>query len=137
MVKEYLRSVRNLNKEIEARQRHREQLYATVTGSAIKIKSVNVQESAPDDKLAAVMADIYELDNKIQDSIIELTAKQAHALDLINSVAKSEHRSLLINYYLNAYSWEETANMLGYSVQHVFRMHGEVLRELDEKDESK
>lgn len=137
MVKEYLRSVRNLNKEIEARQRHREQLYATVTGSAIKIKSVNVQESASDDKLAAVMADIYELDNKIQDSIIELTAKQAHALDLINSVAKSEHRSLLINYYLNAYSWEETANMLGYSVQHVFRMHGEVLRELDEKDESK
>jgi len=137
MVKEYLRSVRNLNKEIEARQRHREQLYATVTGSAIKLKTVNVQESAPDDKLAAVMADIYELDNKIQDSIIELTAKQAHALDLINSVAKSEHRSLLINYYLNAYSWEETANMLGYSVQHVFRMHGEVLRELDEKDESK
>lgn len=137
MVKEYLRSVRNLNKEIEARQRHREQLYATVTGSAIKLKTVNVQESAPDDKLAAVMADIYDLDNKIQDSIIELTAKQAHALDLINSVAKSEHRSLLINYYLNAYSWEETANMLGYSVQHVFRMHGEVLRELDEKDESK
>lgn len=137
MVKEYLRSVRNLNKEIEARQRHREQLYATVTGSAIKLKTVNVQESAPDDKLAAVMADIYELDNKIQDSIIELTAKQAHALDLINSVAKSEHRSLLINYYLNAYSWEETANMLGYSVQYVFRMHGEVLRELDEKDESK
>lgn len=137
MVKEYLRSVRNLNKEIEARQRHREQLYASVTGSAIKLKTVNVQESAPDDKLAAVMADIYELDNKIQDSIIELTAKQAHALDLINSVAKSEHRSLLINYYLNAYSWEETANMLGYSVQHVFRMHGEVLRELDEKDESK
>lgn len=137
MVKEYLRSVRNLNKEIEARQRHREQLYATVTGSAIKLKTVNVQESSPDDKLAAVMADIYELDNKIQDSIIELTAKQAHALDLINSVAKSEHRSLLINYYLNAYSWEETANMLGYSVQHVFRMHGEVLRELDEKDESK
>ena len=137
MVKEYLRSVRNLNKEIKARQRHREQLYATVTGSAIKLKTVNVQESAPDDKLAAVMADIYELDNKIQDSIIELTAKQAHALDLINSVAKSEYRSLLINYYLNAYSWEETANMLGYSVQHVFRMHGEVLRELDEKDESK
>ena len=137
MANEYLRSVRNLNKDIEARQRHREQLYATVTGSAIKLKTVNVQESAPDDKLAAVMADIYELDNKIQDSIIELTAKQAHALDLINSVAKSEHRSLLINYYLNAYSWEETANMLGYSVQHVFRMHGEVLRELDEKDESK
>lgn len=137
MVKDYLRSVRNLNKEIEAKKKHRESLYYLVTGSSIKIKTVNVQESAPDDKLAAVMAEVDELDRKISDDIIKLTAKQAKALEMINSVSKSEYRSLLIHYYLNAYSWDKTASMLGYSIQHIFRMHGEALRELDEKDESK
>ena len=129
-IKEYLRGIRKLYLEIEAKKRQREKLYYTVTSSGIQIKAIDVQTSISGDKLGNTMAEVADLDRSIRQDIISLCQQQDQAATLISKLSKPEYRAVMTDYYLNAYTWERVADLNGYSVQAVYKLHGEALNEL-------
>ena len=75
-----------------------------------------------------------------------LSAARQKALDLaeeiqdvIEAVPDMEEQRLLRLRYINGMKWEEVADAMGYSVQHIFRLHGDALISAEgfRKDESK
>lgn len=135
-VKTFLRDVRKLSLEIRSKQRQRESLYYLCTGSAIRYDVPNVQTSA-DNRLEKILSDVADLDKAIAENLRELSQKQYKAVEMINSVTKPEYIAILTDYYMNANTWEKTADLNGYSVQHTKRMHGYALNELKDKYETK
>ena len=129
-IKEYLRGIRHLYLEIEAKKRQREKLYYTVTGSGLQIKTVDVQTSVSGDRLGDTMAEVADLDRSIRQDITSLCQQQDQAATLISKLSKPEYRAVMTDYYLNAYTWERVADLNGYSVQAVYKLHGEALNEL-------
>lgn len=130
MTKEYLRSIRKLYLEIEAKKRQRERLYYTVTGSNIKIKAVDVQTSIGGDRLGDTMAEVADLDKTIREDITTLCDMQDKAMALFKTLSKPEYRAIMTDYYLNAYTWDQVAEYNGYSTQAVYKIHGIALQEL-------
>lgn len=130
MTKEYLRSIRKLYLEIEAKKRQRERLYYTVTGSNIKIKAVDVQTSIGGDRLGDTMAEVADLDKTIREDITTLCDMQNKAMALFKTLSKPEYRAIMTDYYLNAYTWDQVAEYNGYSTQAVYKIHGIALQEL-------
>lgn len=130
MIKEYLRSIRKLYLEIEAKKRQRERLYYTVTGSNIKIKAVDVQTSIGGDRLGDTMAEVADLDKTIREDITTLCDMQDKAMALFKTLSKPEYRAIMTDYYLNAYTWDQVAEYNGYSTQAVYKIHGIALQEL-------
>lgn len=129
-IKEYLRGVRKLNNEIDSMTRLRESLRYSLLGSGIPIKKTYVQESTPMDKMASTMASVADLDKEIQKRIAKLAREQKKALGIIQTLKKTEHRAILTDYYLNGYTWEQVADRNGYSIQHIYELHGMALKEL-------
>jgi hypothetical protein len=130
MTKNELRSIRSLVFEIESKKRQREELYYRVAGSGIPIKTTWVQESAPGDKMAAVMSEVADLDESIRHDIEILVRKQRKAKDELARLSRPELVAIMTDYYMNGYTWERTAYLNGFSVQHVYRLHGEALKEI-------
>lgn len=130
MTKEYLRSIRKLYLEIEAKKRQRERLYYTATGSNIKIKAVDVQTSIGGDRLGDTMAEVADLDKTIREDITTLCDMQDKAMALFKTLSKPEYRAIMTDYYLNAYTWDQVAEYNGYSTQAVYKIHGIALQEL-------
>lgn len=132
-IKEYLRGIRKLYLEIEAKKRQRERLYSLVTGSGLPIKSESVQTSIPGDRLGDTLADIADLDNEIRQKIETLCEKQKKTARMFAGLSKPEYNAIMTDYYLNAYTWNKVADMNGYDVNNVYRIHGIALRELEDK----
>lgn len=130
MTKNELRSIRSLVFEIESKKRQREELYYRVAGSGIPIKTTWVQESTPGDKMAAVMSEVADLDESIRHDIEILVRKQRKAKDELARLSRPELVAIMTDYYMNGYTWERTAYLNGFSVQHVYRLHGEALKEI-------
>lgn len=137
MIKEYLREVRKLYLEIDAKQRQRERLYQTVLGSNIKLRAVDVQTSIGGDRLGDTMAEVADLDRSIREDIATLCDMQGRASEMIKRLSKPEYRAVMTDYYLNAYTWDKVADVNGYSVQAVYKLHGIALQELESEVEKK
>ena len=129
-IKETLREVRKLYLEIEAKQRQREKLYYTVIGSNIKLKDVDVQTSISGDRLGDTMAEVADLDRSIREDLETLCNMQRMAANLFRKLSKPEHRAIMTDYYINAYTWDQVAKYNKYSVDNVYKMHGAALLEL-------
>ena len=129
-IKEYLREVRKLSRDIDAMIRARDELRYGLIGSGIPIKQISVQESAPTDRMAGTTAAVVDLERKIQKYIYDLARERGKALEMLQSLKKPEHRAIMIDYYINAYTWTRVADLNGYSIQHVYELHGDALKEL-------
>ena len=51
--------------------------------------------------------------------------------DTISKISDYSHRALLINYYVNGMTWEMTAEVMGFEVRTIYRMHDDALEEIE------
>ena len=130
-VKEYLREVRGLRRDIKTKQREREELWSLISSpGSMHPKEIQVQSSIPKDKQGDILATITDIDRIINDEISEYTTKINKAREIIGSLSKPVHRTICTEYYILGSTWEQVANEEGYSVSHVQKMHGWALHEL-------
>lgn len=130
-VKEYLREVRGLRRDIRTKQREREELWSLISSpGSMHPKEIQVQSSIPKDKQGDILATITDIDRIINDEISEYTTKINKAREIIGSLSKPIHRTICTEYYILGSTWEQVANGEGYSVSHVQKMHGWALHEL-------
>ena len=79
-----------------------------------------------------IIIKIVELEERIKDEMKKLVDLKTEIVNTIHSIRSPEERTILEKRYLCFLSWEEVASESMYSMQHVFRLHGQALKEIDE-----
>ena len=139
--KEFLQSIRMERMEVDHMSDMLEELRTSLLPSAIRYDKIDVQVSLPDDPMAETFAKIEEIETQIRDHLTGMMDKYNQAVALVLQLEKSEHRQVLQAYYLDPAhpKWQQVADRLGYSEQHIFRLHNDAIEQLEKdfKDESK
>lgn len=131
--KQFLNRARRIDREIsqliELKQHTRDRLTNITQTLAADIVS-----GSPDphkfDKLA-------ELENDINDKIDELVEVKREIFLVIQQVPSRTHRLVLMSYYLDMNTWEQTAVNMNYSWRQTMRIHGLALVEVEKLLQSK
>jgi DNA-directed RNA polymerase specialized sigma subunit len=73
------------------------------------------------------IAKMVDLENEINEDIDALVDLKAEIMRRIKRVENTEYQTILELRYLCFKRWEEISVALGYSMQHLFRLHDEAL----------
>ena len=129
-------------KMIRAKRRELELLRAQerlmLSPKAITYDGVRVQTSPQDHMFETVQA-IQELSRFIERKLKDLAMDELEAMTMIYSLDNPEYRRVLLLYYMDGEekSWNEVAELMGYSESRVKHFHGWALAELDKKDSTR
>lgn len=88
-----------------------------------------VQTSLNGDKLAQLMADLDELENSYLDSVSELQTKITQITERIEKLPDERQKQVLYSRYIVGDTWERIAVDMQFYIRHVYRIHGEALKE--------
>lgn len=88
------------------------------------------------DKMTAVVSNLVEMDNYIEQRCKDLYKARQDADKLIDTLTDERYRAVLKSYYFSRRTWEECCVAIGYSWQHTHTLHSEALRKLKEQIES-
>lgn len=112
---------RRLADDIHRLELRREELVTKLLPKAITYDKDRVQ-TTPEDRVAVVMAEVDELDRKIE----ALKCKRFEAIQEItqdlDQLEDSRERLILDAYYLSGQSMESIADYLNYSLSHTYRI---------------
>lgn len=134
MTKDDLLNIIRLNDRIESKLRQKEELKSTMYSiGSIDYSKDRVQTSLVNstEDLIIKIVDFEEEITKSIDRLIDLKQEASKVIDQIDGA----YGTVLEMRYLECMRWEEIAYRLNYSIQHVYRLHGQALLKL--KDESK
>lgn len=73
---------------------------------------------------------IAELESDINNKVDELVELKAQTLNVIYNLENRNQRLVLISYYLEMKTWEQTAVDMNYSWRQVMNIHGQALKEV-------
>lgn len=133
MTKEQLKDILTLNERINSKQRQIDELRRTA-------QSVQGIDYAKDRVQTSVSSAIENICMKIADMEIEIAKDIDELVDMKMQAKRVIDRlegkySLLMNLrYMECLDWNRVANIMKYSIDSVFRIHGEALEKL--KNES-
>lgn len=119
-IKEWFEKGRKLGEEIEALKEQKEKAFFAACNITPAVDRERVQESTQNgtERKFTKYAEYSEL---IDNRIAELMEYREKMLNAINKVESPIYRTLLIERYINCKSWEETAEIIGYSREHLCR----------------
>ena len=126
----YLLRYGDLKLYIAAKRREIETLRESLLPQSVDYTGVTVQHS-PSDHYAEIMAQIDQIERKIQDQTTEALKALEEITDTISKISDYSHRALLINYYVNGMTWEMTAEVMGFEVRTIYKMHDDALEEIE------
>lgn len=136
--KEELMQLRAIDKALRSTEleiaRYRADIYSvhSVDYSAERVSGGSHQDVA--DKIA-ILTELLDKANREWEQLINLRTEIRQKIANIDSYVL---RSVLIEYYVLQKNWEQVADDMGYSIQHIYRMHGKALHSYDKincKDE--
>jgi len=88
--------------------------------------------------MEGIIVKILDLENEINQEIDELVDLKREIVTIIKRIENPVYQTLLELRYLGFKSWEQIAVEMGYSLQHVFRLHDRSLKSVGQsKVESK
>ena len=132
---EKLKRIKFLDKEIDAQLRELENL-RSIMGS---VKGVDY---AKDRVQTSQAADVYTLVDKMMDLESGINAKIDRLVELKREVHKEiaelkspQDRIILQLRYVELKSWNRIAHELNYSLRYIYKLHGQVLKNLDDKEQ--
>lgn len=137
-VKEYLTQAYRIDQRINSKL---EQI-ASLRGLALKATSTLSDMPHKPNKNTSLMENIIckmiDLENEINTDIDTLVDLKRDIVAIIKGIQNPEYQTLLELRYLCFNSWEQIAVDMGYSLQHIFRIHDRALKNIIlSKDESK
>jgi DNA-directed RNA polymerase specialized sigma24 family protein len=112
--------IRNERSDVETLQLRIKELQLSLLPSGIRYDTDKVQTS-PSDKMIEVAAKVDALERQMQKKLTALNADMVQAIAIVQAMPTPEYRQLLTLRYLtgNRMSWEQIADVMGYSTDHV------------------
>lgn len=130
--KEYLNQAHQIEKRIMTKAEQIEVLRAVVTKVTTTLSKAKVQASPPPSKMEGTIAKMIDLEEELKTDMDELIATKAEVMRTVHMVREPELQLLLEKRYLCHEKWDDIAADMGLSVQHVFRLHGEALKKVED-----
>ena len=127
--KDYLKQLFWIEDEIKCLNMEREILSARLFG-AVKLSDMKVQ-STPLETAEDIYVEMAEYSKQISNKTAELLKLKIKISDEIDNVKDNTCRKLLRYRYTMGFNWEEVADLMGYDVRWVHRLHGRALQEFD------
>ena len=124
--KQYLNRARRIDSEINALLR----LLQTTRDSLESITQNYDSDGSQSTKNPHKFDRLVELESTVDNKVDELIALKAEILNTISKLNDNRQRIILTEYYLEMKTWEQVAVDMNYSFQHIMRMHGYALKEI-------
>lgn len=130
--KEYLNQAHQIEKRIMTKAEQIEVLRAVVTKVTTTLSKARVQSTPSPSRMEGTIAKMIDLEEELKADMDELITTKADVTKTVRMVSDPELQLLLEKRYLCHEKWDEIAMDMGISVQHMFRLHGEALKKVEE-----
>lgn len=126
--KEYLSQY---NKALRYTEKCFERLEAVLNVSPGSPKIDGMPKGGEQSDLSEIVGDIIELQKTAEKAKAKALKLAAEIIDTVNSVSDQKEKELLWLRYIDGRKWEEVAEEMHYSSQHIYRLHGQALQSID------
>lgn len=131
MTKKEFREIIYLDHLINSKLRLRDNLkYSCLQVKGMQIKSDMVQESKQSNKQEDLIIKMIDLEKEISKDIDKLIDEKKRAKSIIDKL-DGPYRLVMSMRYLECMKWEEIAYRIGYSIQAVYKIHGQALKRVE------
>lgn len=125
--KQWLGRARNIDHEIDNLIREKQRTKDRLTKITQSYESDGAQMTKDPHKFDR----LAELENEIDQQVDELVETKREIMAVIKQLPDRRQRLVLMSYYIDGKTWEQTAVDLHYSYMHVMRLHGYALKEME------
>jgi DNA-directed RNA polymerase specialized sigma subunit len=129
-VKEYLGQAYRLDQRINSKLEQLESLNGLATKCTSTLTGMPKNPSRSTSMMADAVAKIVDLQAEINRDIDLLVDLKCEMVRVIKNVEHAEYQTLLELRYLCFKTWEQIAVDMGYNVRHVYRIHGEAVKNI-------
>ena len=117
--KEYLLSIKQLERAIRLKKEEIEELRTLATSITVKTGEEPVQTSGTSDKVGNIVAKIVDLQRELEDSVIVFLNKREECIAILDKMQDIDEYEVLYRRYMQDMKWEEVANVMGYTSEYV------------------
>ena len=128
-VKEYLSQAYRIDQRINSKLEQVASLRALTTKATSTLSDTPPSGSRNVQSMENVIVKIIDLENEINEDIDTLVDLKREITRRVKSIPNAEYQLLLEKRYLCFMPWEKIAVDMGYSIQHIYRLHDWALRE--------
>ena len=129
--KEYLSQARYLDLRINSKIQQVASLNELATRCTSTLSDMPRSPNRATSTMADAIVKIIDLENEINYDIDKLVDIKQSISTTIKAITNTEHQVILEKRYLCFITWEQIAVDMNYSIQHIFRLHGQALKEID------
>ena len=128
--KEYLSQARYLDARINSKISQVDRLNDLATSATSVLTGMPHSPNKATSKMADVVDKIVDLQAEINRDIDKLVDLKKEMRDVIGAIPDVEQQTILEQRYLCFLKMEQIAVDMGYSIQHVYRLHDEALKKI-------
>ena len=125
--KDYMMQIRRMDDRIKALELSAKSALDRATGTTTAYDKLPIDRSHVNPRLEENYAELME---RIRWEKSELMRVQKDVTTTIARVKRNEYATLLTNYYILGWSFEQCAVAMHFSYSHICRMHGDALLEV-------
>ncbi|MVX64244.1 DUF1492 domain-containing protein [Clostridium chromiireducens] len=136
--KEYLSQAYRIDQRINSKLEQIVSLRALATKATSTLSDTPPSGTRNINSMEGIIVKMVDLEDEINRDIDILVDLKREIMDIIKKINNPEQQTLLELRYLCFKTWEQIAVDMGYSMQHLFRIHDKILKGIIiSKDESK
>lgn len=128
--KEYLSQARYLDARINSKISQVDRLNDLATSATSVLTGMPHSPNKATSKMADVVDKIVDLQAEINRDIDKLVDLKKEMRDVIGAIPDVEQQTILEQRYLCFLKMEQIAVDMGYSIQHLYRLHDEALKKI-------
>lgn len=128
--KQYLSQIEILDKKIQNKLSEEYQLKTLATNITISNTSDRVQTSGDKDRVGSIVAKLMDTQKETARLINDFIDKRDEIIKTIESASSVGKYDLLFKRYVQYKSLSDISDEMGYSLQHIKRLHGQALEEV-------
>lgn len=115
---EYLTNIKLIERAIRLKREEIEELRTLAESIAIKTGEEPVQTSGTSDKVGNIVARIVDMEKELEESMLDYINKRTECIMLLDKMDINE-REVLYRRYIQDMKWDDVADAMGYSSEHV------------------
>ena len=125
--KDYMMQIRRMDDRIKALELSAKSALDRATGTTTAYDKLPIDRSHVNPRLEENYAELME---RIRWEKAELMRVQEDVTATISKIKRNEYATLLLNYYVLGWTFEQCAVQMHFSYRHIVRIHGEALMEV-------
>ena len=126
--KQFLRDIRDMDAEVEAKFEQIEELRALATKRTSTLSQTGGVQTSKTSDFGDIVSKIADMTSSLDGSIKDLLERKSSALCIIEQLNDCRYKTVLYKYYFNRKTWEQIAVDMHYTYQWVHVLHGRALK---------